>query len=1685
MVRSITVILVLVLLSALLTAVGCDRKDNDWPDFDQSIKAVEVDTDLVEIVEGGTAGAYNLSLAMAPSHEVRVAVASDFGEVSVDPDTVVFRVSDWDDARGVAVTAVDDHIAEAARTDTLRHVVITGDTGYQDVAVPNVVVTIADDDVAAVDVTPVTLQIVESDGDATETYAVRLLSQPGADVLVIPAADDPLVHIDPDTLRFETTTWDLPSTVTVWVQDDGVAEGSHDAVIGHVAVSDDDAYDALAVSSVQLTITDGGQPTLSLDDPDPVIEAAGATIPVTLRLTSPSAYDVAVHLTTHDGSATAGADYVAADLDVTIPAGEITFVQDVLLLDDEDPESAETFTVSLADAQGATLGDVETTCTILDDDLPSLSVNDVIVIEGAGTAVFRVTLDPVASRYVVFSFHTADNTAVAPTDYSAVAVTDTIHAGDTWLDIPVVIVDNTVSEPQETFTVILSAAPDQATILDGEGVGTINDDDGSLYVYMADAVVTESDGPAVFSLTLSGQSQQDVTVTLSTQDGSAVAGDDFTARTDEQVVITAGSLSGTFAVQITDDGVAENPEAFSLVITEVAGAAIGDPNAVCDIADDDPVTLDVGDASAGENDGTIVLRVTKTPAIARAVSFQIDTTSGTADEGTDYVGVHTTLAIPADSTGVDVQVGVLQDSLNETDEAFLVQISAPSGLAVIGDGTGEGIIVDDDGLTVSVDDVMVDEDGGPAVFTLSLSGLSQQDLSLVVATQDGTATAGADYVEQTDVSVVIPAGQASITHDVVIINDEVTENTEIFTLEITDGGGATILDGTGQGSIVDDESMTISVTGAVVSEGAGTVVFVVTESPPIVQSVTFTFTTESGSATENVDYTGVSQEYTIPPGQTFIEIPVNITDDTLFEDTEFFTATITATPDQANVGQGTAQGEIVDNDPVTVTFEDESVTEGDGEVVFAFVLSGQAQPDIELTVSTGDGTATAGKDYTAQNGVVVTIPGGETTAQLVIPVLDDVKAENDETFTLRLDDANFDTVVFGNTTAVCTIADDNDLVRLSVEADVTVNEGDGVATITVLKLDPVAQDVNFRYSTVNGTALAGGDFTGATNQLELIPAAGSSVQIPVALNNDGIHEHQEFFAVVISGVAGQSTVVDDTADVTIDDDDALTVSGAAPAVDEDDGQAVVTFTMNRASAYAQVMSFSLTDQTAQAGDDYTVPGELTFTIDAGGTVGTAVVPLVDDATPETTESFLLTLTDADEAVVVGPDDFTCVIQDDDPVVLDVSDGEAGEDEAWVRFRVTKTPGIGRAASFDFDTASGSAVEGADFTGVHGVVTIPADSSGVFVDVPIIPDDTFEVTETFPVQISNPSALAVLGDATGVGTITDDDEVPVSVSISDATVDEDEGSVDFTLTLSGTSALDVDLTLSTQDGSATAPGDFTAQTAEPAVIAAGQLETTFTVPITDDGVPELDESFTVTIDDAIGANIDDGSGLGAINDDDPLLLVIAPVIATEDGGDTDLLRVTKSPDIARSVDFTAAFADGTALEGEDYTDTGGPFTILAGATSLDVPLTILDDAAHDPDDIFTATITATDPGVATSPAPYDITIADDDLLAVAIADTSVVEHDGFAVIRIDLGRLSERDVDITMTTSTVTAEPGEDYTPWSGHVVTFTAPVQQDTVRIGIGHDYGTGDEVFLIHINDADGHAIIDEWATITILDDD
>jgi hypothetical protein len=114
---------------------------------------------------------------------------------------------------------------------------------------------------------------------------------------------------------------------------------------------------------------------------------------------------------------------------------------------------------------------------------PALSVGDASGVEGnAGTTTlsFPVTLSAAGSQPVSVSFTTADGTATAPSDYTAVSSTLTFKPGEKSKTIDVAVVGETVYEQDETLTVTLSS-PVNATIADGSATGTIQNDDARHY----------------------------------------------------------------------------------------------------------------------------------------------------------------------------------------------------------------------------------------------------------------------------------------------------------------------------------------------------------------------------------------------------------------------------------------------------------------------------------------------------------------------------------------------------------------------------------------------------------------------------------------------------------------------------------------------------------------------------------------------------------------------------------------------------------------------------------------------------------------------------------------------------------------------------------------------------------------------------------------------------------------------------------------------------------------------------------------------------------------------------------------------------------------------------------------------------------------------------------------------------
>ncbi len=220
----------------------------------------------------------------------------------------------------------------------------------------------------------------------------------------------------------------------------------------------------------------------------------------------------------------------------------------------------------------------------------------------------------------------------------------------------------------------------------------------------------------------------------------------------------------------------------------------------------------IGDVALTEGDAktrTAYFPVTLSKASTQTVTLNYATANGSATTA-DYAAKTGTLTLAAGKVKGTIAVPVKGDAVDEADETFTVNLSAPVN-ATVGDAAGAGTIRDDDpssGLRLTVGDVTVDEgDAGAqtATFTVSLSAASTQTVTVAYATANGSAVQPGDYTAKSG-TVSFAAGSVTKNVAVAVKSNTTVEPAETFTVTLSNAtGGATITDALGIGTIRNDD----------------------------------------------------------------------------------------------------------------------------------------------------------------------------------------------------------------------------------------------------------------------------------------------------------------------------------------------------------------------------------------------------------------------------------------------------------------------------------------------------------------------------------------------------------------------------------------------------------------------------------------------------------------------------------------------------------------------------------------------------------------------------------------------------------------------------------------------------------------------------------------------------------------
>ncbi|MEX0676993.1 MAG: Calx-beta domain-containing protein [Pirellulales bacterium] len=788
------------------------------------------------------------------------------------------------------------------------------------------------------------------------------------------------------------------------------------------------------------------------------------------------------------------------------------------------------------------------------------------------------------------------------------------------------------------------------------------------------------------------------------------------------------------------------------------------------------------------------------------------------------------------------------------------------------------------GPEISIDNVTKQEtdDDQPFVFTVSLSEVSTQQITVAYTTTDGTASGtnpGQDYVPQS-ATLTFESGQLSRTITITVLGDNDQEDDETFTVMLSDPEGAGITDGTGLGTIENDDQTQIGITSVSQLEGDedNMMVFTVTISGATTSPVIVPFATQDGSAEAPSDYETITGAVTFAAGSTapkFITVVINgDTDPEANEDFEI----VLVEPANAefDASGGMATGTLINDDGPHISFVANQVSQLENVTQFVFTVTIGEAGDEPVTVvfTTTGGTATAGSDYTFNSGTLTFI--GATIAQdITVTVNNDDLNEADETFSLVLSDPQNATLV--ETTATGTIENDDPLPTLEVEP---VAETEGVPIVFTVSLSaPSGQTVVVRYDTVDGSALAGSDYEGVTVPAFLTFMPGETQKfVTVLVNTDALNEADETFQLRLFDATNVADSEDLFATGTIENDDlepTLSITGPQntnEGTSASPTQFVFTATLSEASGQTITVMWSTDDGTAVAPGDYTAAsGTLTFM--PGETTQTILVSVVADAVLEASETFTINLADP-QHVTLEQTSITGNITNDDALPtlsitgpLPQNEGDTGG-TPFV-FTVTLSAESEDVVTVSFETQNGTATAADfDFDDISGAVTFQPGVTTRTITVAVRGDTRHEAAnEDFVVNIFLPDG-ATIATGTGTGVIVDDEGEP-AVSIADVTHAEgDTGTTAFvfTLTLSRQSVNQVTVAFATQDGTATIANNDYNSTSGTVTFAPGTTERLVTVFVLGDKFSEGNETFSVVLSNPVGATTGDGTGTGTITNE---------------------------------------------------------------------------------------------------------------------------------------------------------------------------------------------------------------------------
>ncbi|MEG4078668.1 SBBP repeat-containing protein [Microcoleus sp. Pol8_D6] len=305
--------------SITIPAVSVAITDNDTAGF--SIAPTNITA-----TEGGANGSYKIQLTSQPTAPVTISFNTG-DQLNPIATPITFDSTNWNVAKTVNVSALDDNLAQGTHSGTIAHTVTSTDANYNAKVISNVTASITDNDSPGISIVQSEGETAIAEGGATDSYGVLLTTAPTANVTINFDTGSQINAIAPVT--FTPNNWNVAQNVTVTAIDDSIAQGSRSGTIAHTSVSTDTNYNNLTISPVTATIADNDTTGVTVSQENITATEGGATGSFTLKLNSQPTAPVTISFDTGNQISAIGAiSFDATDWNVAKPV-TVTATDDV------------------------------------------------------------------------------------------------------------------------------------------------------------------------------------------------------------------------------------------------------------------------------------------------------------------------------------------------------------------------------------------------------------------------------------------------------------------------------------------------------------------------------------------------------------------------------------------------------------------------------------------------------------------------------------------------------------------------------------------------------------------------------------------------------------------------------------------------------------------------------------------------------------------------------------------------------------------------------------------------------------------------------------------------------------------------------------------------------------------------------------------------------------------------------------------------------------------------------------------------------------------------------------------------------------------------------------------------------------------------------------------------------------